>query len=88
MTDNYGIPETLSLEVFSTQLELRGAFRDSLHVGVRLGHLLTEAKAVCRHGEFGHWLAEHFEGKRSVKVNGLWSWLAHIPIPTTFPRCR
>ena len=62
MTDNCGIPETLSQEVFSAQLELRGAFRDSLRVGVRLGHLLTEAKTVCRHGEFGRWLTEHFEG--------------------------
>ncbi len=62
MQDTFGIPETLSSAIFSAQLELRGAFRDSLRVGVRLGHLLTQAKAACRHGEFGGWLKTHFDG--------------------------
>jgi hypothetical protein len=62
MNDCYGIPPELSQEIFIAQMELRGTFRDSLRVGVRLGHLLTDAKAVCRHGDFGKWLAANFEG--------------------------
>jgi hypothetical protein len=62
MNDCYGIPPKLSQTIFIAQMELRGTFRDSLRVGVKLGHLLIDAKAVCRHGDFGKWLAAGFEG--------------------------
>ena len=52
----------LARQVFARQLELRGRFRDSLRVGVTVGHLLSRAKEICPHGEFQKWLKEHFEG--------------------------
>jgi len=62
MNDASGISEDLARRIWATQIELRGVYRDSLRVGVQLGHLLTEAKGECRHGEWGGWLKSHFEG--------------------------
>ena len=43
---------------------MRGAYRDSLRVGVSLGGLLARAKEICGHGQFLNWLKKHFEGSR------------------------
>ncbi len=62
MNDDFGIPRELTREVFTAQNKLRGAYRDSLRIGTRLGAFLAEAKDACRHGQFLNWLDEHFEG--------------------------
>ena len=58
---DFGVPAGLTRQVSAAQLQLRGAYRDSLRVGVRLGALLAKAKEICRHGEFEDWLDGHFE---------------------------
>ena len=60
--DYFGIPVELNLQVSTAQEQLRGKFRDSLCVGARLGGLLTQAKEICRHGEFLGWLERGFKG--------------------------
>jgi hypothetical protein len=61
-SEDHGVPPEISRQVFASQNELRGAFRDSVRVGVRLGHALSAAKEACRHGEFIPWLKAHFDG--------------------------
>jgi hypothetical protein len=58
--DDHGVPPDINRRVFTAQTELRGAFRNSVRVGVRLGHALSMAKEACRHGEFRGWLKTHF----------------------------
>ena len=62
MNDEFGIPSELVQKILRTQWELREQFRDSLHVAVRLGHLLETARQQCRHGEWERWLKAHYEG--------------------------
>ncbi len=62
MNDDFGVPVELDRQVFGAQAQLRGAYRDSLRVGARLGVLLAKAKDACGHGEFLNWLDKNFEG--------------------------
>ncbi len=62
MNDDFGVPAELNRQVFGAQTLLRGAYRDSLRVGARLGFLLAKAKDACGHGQFLDWLNKHFEG--------------------------
>ena len=62
MNDEFGIPSELVQKLLRTQWELREQFRDSLRIGVRLGHLLETVRQQCRHGEWERWLKSHYEG--------------------------
>ena len=62
MNDDFGVPLEVDRRVFTAQLQLRGAFRDSLRAGAGFGALLAMAKEACRHGQFLNWLKGHFDG--------------------------
>lgn len=63
MNDNCGIPPKLVNDIFICRMELRQGLRTNLQTAFRLGDLLHEAKSHCRHGEWGSWLKDKFEGK-------------------------
>ena len=62
MNDDFGVPVEVDRQVFAAQLQLHGAFRDSLRVGAWVGALLATAKDACGHGQFLDWLNKHFDG--------------------------
>ena len=62
MNDDFGVPVEVDRQVFAAQLQLHGAFRDSLRVGALVGALLATAKDACGHGQFLDWLNKHFDG--------------------------
>ncbi len=53
---------TLADEINAEHRACDEALRSGLAHAVRAGELLTEAKSRVRHGEWGRWLEENFEG--------------------------
>jgi hypothetical protein len=62
VTDEYGVAASTNSAVCTAQQALRGTLQNTLRGAVALGHLLVTAKASCRHGDYGKWLKQHFEG--------------------------
>jgi hypothetical protein len=54
--DQYGVPHELTAQITLRQAALADRLTGSLRTAVELGALLSEAKAQCRHGNWGTWL--------------------------------
>ena len=82
--DDFGVPAELTRQVFAVELQLRGAYRDSLRVGAWLGGLFAQAKDACRHGDFQKWLARHFKAS-ARHARRLMQVAKAYPEPATIP---
>jgi hypothetical protein len=59
---NAGTLENLVAEINSEHRACEAALRSGLAHALKAGELLIEAKTHTKHGEWGRWLAENFEG--------------------------
>jgi hypothetical protein len=69
----------LAAEINAAHYACESALRTGLAYAVRAGELLSEARALCAHGEWLPWLREHFEGSERLAR-------AYMRVAREFPR--
>jgi len=66
MTDTHGVSPQVTARLRLAHTQLSARVSDALRMAVGVGHILTEARGQCRHGEWGHYIMAHYEG--SIRV--------------------
>lgn len=61
--------DALTTQINAKFREVGGLARSAVEAGIELGGMLVEKRKTLRHGEWGPWLEEHFEGARSHAYN-------------------
>lgn len=71
----------LAEQVNAADLDAEASARRAIDAAMRAGELLTDAKTLCRHGEFIEWVAEHTHvtPRRVQQYMKLWRRRAELP---------
>jgi len=64
MSDTHGVSPGVTARLRLAHGQLSARASDTLRVAVEVGHILTEARGQCRHGEWGQYVQAHYEGSQ------------------------